>query len=558
MSVTTILDTAKQAMFAQQRAIQVAGQNIANVNTPGYSRQQPVFLPVHASMTGVLRLGVSVDQVTRAHDRFLTSQVQQAATEFAGAQTQADLLIQVEALFNELSLEEAGLSGALERLFAGFQELASNPRGIPERLVVQSQGQTVAELFHGLNAHLEEFRRNLNTTLKDELAESNRLIREIAELNGRIQQVEVDPKNHANTLRDERDRLLKTLAEKVNITSFETSDGAVTVLLGGERPLVEGNFTSELVTVVDVNDPLRLFIHIQDRQGNRTDVSDRITNGKVHALTEIRDTVLPSYIHDVDRLAAQLIGAVNNQHSQGYGLNGSTGHSFFAPREASGLAAAANSGGGTLQNVAVFDPTQLTLDDYRIDFVSNGPPPTFDIVNSTTGVTVAAGQSYTAGATLRFDGIAVTLNDNGTAPQQGDTFTISSTKGAAKNIAVASAIFNDVRNIAAAQTPDAGDNTNALALAGLQDAALIDGSTLSEFYHTLVSRVGKESQSRTNLAEHQQLLLTEVENQRESLAGVSLDEEQLDLIRFQQAFAAAANLVSIADELADIVINMAR
>jgi flagellar hook-associated protein 1 FlgK len=267
---------------------------------------------------------------------------------------------------------------------------------------------------------------------------------------------------------------------------------------------------------------------------------------------------VPSYTHDVDRLAAQLISAVNNQHSQGYGLNDSTGHAFFAPREASGLAAAANSGGGILQDVAVFDPTQLTLDDYRIDVVSNGPPPTFDIVNSTTGATVAAGQSYTAGAPIRFDGIAVTLNDNGTAPQQGDTFTISSTKGAAKNLMVAPAILNDVRHIAAAQTPDAGDNTNALALAGLQDATLVDGSTLSEFYHTLVSRVGKESQSRTNLAEHQQLLLTEIENQRESLAGVSLDEEQLDLIRFQQAFSAAANLVRIADEMADVVINMAR
>jgi flagellar hook-associated protein 1 FlgK len=558
MGVTTILDTAKQALFAQQRAIQVVGQNIANVNTPGYSRERPVFLPTRPAVSGVLKFGVSVDQVTRAFDHFIAGQVNLAATTFSSTQTQADLLSQVEAVFNDLGLEDAGLASALKRLFEDFQALASNPRGIPERTVVQTQGQAVADLFHTFDSRLEDLGRNINTTLRDELAQTNRLMHQIADLNLRVQQVETDPKRNANTLRDERDALLKALSEKVNVTSFETSDGSVTILLGGGRPLVEGVRVNELTTVSDPNDPLRPSTQMQDKQGNLIDVTSSITGGKLQGLLAVRDTFLPRFTTGLDRLAAQLVSAVNQLHSNGYGLDGSTGNLFFAPRQVSGQALADNTGGGALQSVTVFDPAQLTLDEYRITFAASGPPPTFDVMNTTTGETIAAGQTYTAGATIRFDGMAVVISDSGTAPQQGDTFTISTTRGAAKALAVDTGVLNNVKIIAAAQTPDPSDNTNALALADLGDTPLIDGITLGEFYNTLVSGVGLESQRSADLAQHQKLLLTEVENQREALSGVSLDEEQVDLIRFQQAFTAAANLIRVADEMADLVVNLIR
>jgi flagellar hook-associated protein 1 FlgK len=558
MGVETILNTGKQALFAQQKAIQVVGNNIANVNTPGYSRERPIFLPARSSYSGVAKFGVAVDQVTRAFDHFISGQVNSATTNYSGTQTQADLLDQVESLFNDLSLEDAGLADALNRLFDDFQELASSPQGIPERTIVQSRGETVANLFHNLHQGLEDLRHNINTIVQDELTQINRLTSQIATLNLRIQQVETDPKNHANTLRDERDARLKELSAKVNITSFETSHEGVAVLLAGSRPLVEGARTHDLVAATNPDDPLQLSIQIQDSQGNVTDVSASITAGKLHGLAEVRDTLLPRYTTSLNRLAAQFISSVNQLHNQGYGLDGSTGNAFFTPREVTGRALAANAGGGTLQSPTVYDPTQLTLDEYRVTFVSNGPPPTFDLVNTTTGVTQVAGQAYTSGAAIRFDGIEVAISDSGTAPQQGDTFTISTTQNAAKNIAVDPSILSDVKKIAAAQTPEPGDNTNALALADLRDASLIDGTTLGEFYNTLISDIGAESQNSSELAEHQQVLLTGIENQRESLTGVSLDEEQLDLIRFQQAYAAAATLIRVADEMTDTVINLIR
>jgi flagellar hook-associated protein FlgK len=114
--------------------------------------------------------------------------------------------------------------------------------------------------------------------------------------------------------------------------------------------------------------------------------------------------VLPRLQASLDRLAAQLTTSLNQTHSTGYGLDGTTGQDFFVARQVAGQALAANTGGGTLQSVSVFDPSQLTLDDYRLQFTSGSAQPTFDIVDATTGATVASGQNYTAGATFRFAG----------------------------------------------------------------------------------------------------------------------------------------------------------
>jgi len=556
MGVNAILDTAKQALFAQQRALQVVGQNIANVNTPGYSRQRPEFLATGPTRNGLPYYGVKVDEVTRTFDRFINGQVNTATARFSSTQTQADFLRQVETLFNDVSQAETGLAAGLERFFDTFQELANNPSGLAERTTVQTQGQTVVDQFHHLAGQLDELGHHLNTVLEDELAEVNRLTKQIAELNVSIQDLEVNPNTHANTLRDERDLALKQLSEKVSVTSFETNNGVLTVLLGGGRPLVEGNKANTLVAVSNPDDLLHPTVQVQDGQGNRFEAAANITGGKVHGLLEVRDTFLPRFVSNLDRLAAQFVGSVNELHSNGYGLDGSTGYVFFTPRQVTAQAGADNTGDGTLQ-ATVFDSTQLTLDEYSITF--DNPPTTFDVVNTTTGATLASNQTYTSGATIRFDGLAVVISDGPTAaPQQGDTFTISTTKGAASTIAVDAGILQDTNTIAAGQQPESGDNANALALANLKEASLLEGATLSEFYHALVGNVGLESQKSSTLADHQQLLLTEAENQRESLAGVSLDEEQVDLIRFQQAFSSAAQLIRIADELADEVINLVR
>ena len=552
----SILFTGRQALLAHQTALQITGQNIANANTPGYSRERAELVSEPSSLTNILRSGVNVEEVTRAYDRFITTQVTGASSNLKSTQTQSDLLGQVEALFNDLNTPEAGLSGALDALFQGLHTLAQTPQGLSERSSVLQQGEDVAEAFHQLTNGLQGLYQERNAQLGDAVTEVNHLTTQLATLNLQIQEREVDPKNHANTLRDQQDLILKQLAEKINVTSFPTDSGQLTVLLGGGRPLVEGIQSFNLATRVDRDDPQRLLVDLNDAQGNGTDVTAQIRSGHIHGVLEGRDTVLPRLQASLDRLAAQLTTSLNQTHSTGYGLDGSTGQDFFVARQVSGQALAANTGGGTLQSVSVFDPSQLTPDDYRLQFVSGGAQPTFDIVDATTGDTVASGQNYTAGATFRFAGLAVTLADDGTSPQPGDTFLLRTTHDAAKNIAVAPSLLAHPRQVAAAQSLSPGDNANALALAQLRDTLAIDGSTFGTFYHTLVTSVGAVSQQASRLAENQQTVLTDLENRREALSGVSLDEEQVNLIRFQQAYNAAANFIRIAEELGRTVLDL--
>lgn len=557
MGVTSILDTAKQALIAQQKALQVVGNNIANVNTPGYSRERPIILPAQPSLNSrVLRGGITVDQVQRIFDKFIGTQINVATANLHSSQAQDDLLSQVEALFNELGAEPGTLAGSLEELFQGFQELANNPQGIPERTILQQRGTVLVSAFHELHNGLTHLVRDMNTMLTDEVSVANSLASQIAELNAKIQQMEIDPKNPANTLRDQRDVLLKQLAEKVGITSFEGSNSQVTVLLGTGRPLVESARANTLTLVTDPNNPQIVQVRMQDPQGNVLDISSNITGGKIHGILTTRDTLLPSFKSSLDRLAAQLTSSVNQTHASGYGADGSTGTNFFVPRTVSGQALAQNTGGATLQSVSVFDPSQLTLDDYRINVTATGPPATFNIVNASTGANVATGQTYTSGAAIRFGGIEVVLANGTGAPVNGDVFLINGTRDAANTIALDSAILNDVQNIAAGATPLPGDNANALALSQLRDATSIEGTTFGAFYGGLVSGIGLEKHNASILTEQRQLVVTEVENRRASLSGVSLEEEQLDLIRFQQAFNAAAQFVRIADEMARTILSL--
>ena len=558
MGVTSILDTAKQALLAQQAALHIVGQNVANVNTPGYTRERAVMVSTEpSSFIGALRGGVSVDRIERLFDQFITAQRNVATANFQSAREQADQLGRAEILVNDLGLEENSFSDNLERFFQAFQDLASNPQGIPERTEVQQQGSHIVAAFHDLHTGFQDLKRDLNNALKDELSEINSLARDIANLNVQIQSTEANPKNPAASLRDQRDESLRQLSEKVAVTAFD-SNGDFTVLLGSGRPLIEGERFNRLISIDDPDDPQNVLVRMQDPQGNVSDVSNAIIGGKIRGLLNVKDTLLPGFVASLDRLAAQLTTSVNQLHSNGYGLDGSTGNNFFAARQASGQSASGNTGGGTLQSVAVFDPTQMTLDDYELQFAANGPPPTFDIVNTTTGSTIATAQPYTSGASIRFAGLEVVVTDGSSTPQAGDIFSISSTKNAAQSIAVDPVTQKTPEKIAAAATPEAGDNTNALSLAALRDAQVISGNTFGEAYSALVSSVGTEKQSSASLAEQRELVVTEIENRREAVSGVSLDEEQIDLIRFQQAFAAAANFIRVADEMADIIVNLVR
>ena len=453
-----ILNVASRALLVQQRAIDITGHNIANVNTPGYTRQRVnmetgVPIPFGSGMIGS---GVRATEIQRIHDRFLGMQINIENQNLSKWEARKGALERSEIIFNESS--GYGLNQAMSEYWGAWQDLANNPAGHTERMGLLATGETLAGTLNGLYAELEQLQKDLDTNIAGTVDQINLITEQIADLNQKVSQAEVSGQN-ANDYRDQRELLLNELSSMIDVNSFEDGEGKVTVLTGGGRPLVQSNASWDLSTQMNAG-----FHDVvwTDRDGNTVDITQDISGGKLKGWLEARDTTIPDYMTRLDTLAGEMIAQVNAVHQGGFALDGSTGRDFFSGSSAS-------------------------------------------------------------------------------------------------DIAVNTAIVNDVDLIAASGTLGGvpGDNSNAIAVADLQNTLTVGGTaTFDDYYNALVSDVGRGVQTATYNFEHQADMMTHMENYRESISGVSLDEEMVNLVKYEHAYQAAAKLVTAMDELLNTVINM--
>lgn len=459
-NVFGILNTGRTALLTQQKAIDVTGHNIANVNTDGYSRQR-VNMETnepYSSQPGQTGTGVRAAEIQRIYDRFLGAQINNENQNLGNWETQKGVLERVEIIFDESS--GYGLNQAMSEFWNAWQDLANNPSDYAGRAALLAKSETMTATFNNIYSNLEQIQTDIDTSIMGTVKEINSIAERIAGLNQKIALTEVGGQN-ANDYRDSRDLLLKELSLKINIDSFENSDGKVTVLVAGGRPLVENISSWNLSTQPDVDSDFQ-DIAWTDSDGNLVDITDSISGGKLKGWIEARDVTIPDYLSKLDNLAEGIITEVNDLHKAGLGLN----------------------------DVSV------------------------------------AGRNFFAGTT-------------------------------ATNMAVD---VDDVNNIAAAGSLDGlpGGNSNAIEIANLQNALKMnsDTATFDDYYNSLVSDVGSGVQKATVNFDHQSSMVTHLDNYRESVSGVSLDEEMVNLIKFQHGYNAAARLISVADELLDRVISM--
>jgi flagellar hook-associated protein FlgK len=219
---------------------------------------------------------------------------------------------------------------------------------------------------------------------------------------------------------------------------------------------------------------------------------------------------------------------------------------------------------GTLD---AYDPSEVTGDRYDVQFTDNGGTLEVSIINRSTLEVVVPAQAYVSGDSYDFQGLRVTITDSGAGPQAGDSYVLEANKGLAANLAVNSDLTDDQRKIAAAKPEGAepfavGDNRNALAIADLRfetTTILARTGTLSDIFEFgLVSEAGSDAAEANTLYEYSQALYQQIENMRDSVAGVSLDEEMTNIIKFQHAYSAAARLISLADELLQTILDTRR
>jgi flagellar hook-associated protein 1 FlgK len=587
-----VLNIAATALNAQQNGISVTAHNIANVNTEGYTRQRPVLDARQPELYGglVMGRGVEVDTVAQYSDKLIENRLNQEKSNMSSASEMEKYMQVLEGLFNENS--DTSISTMLTDFWNGWYDISNNPTGASERILLYEQSSLITEQFNTLASDLTQIETDLTNAVNTGLETINDLTNQIAQLNDQV--VGMEASGTANDFRDKRNALVSQLNEYLDIKSFEQSNGSLTIVSAKGSTLVQGNSNYEL----EMNGERVVW---ENSGGSDVDITDYISNGKLGGWLDTRDEVVAKYQLDLDALAKEFIWSVNQQHSQGVGLTGFSSVTGTYEVTDPDLAIASS-----LPYQDKVDDSDKTFNIWLFD--TNGDP--YDSDSGTAGlqgnpitITVTAGMTTNELVTAinNETGVQAVFDNNSNKLSIGIDTTAIPTLGSlafsnddsnvlaafgintfftgsdAAGMGVNDAIALDKNNIAAAQVSSdgslaSGNNANALAITDLQNTSLnisqwtcdringnIEGSftsTIEGYYHSMVGSIGIASASVSRNRSFSELMVNEVSNIRDSISAVSLDEEMTNLIAYQHAYAAAAKLISVSDEMLNTLLEV--
>jgi flagellar hook-associated protein 1 len=330
MAINRLVDIGKSAMFTAQQAISVTGHNVANVNTPGFSRQQVTLAenrPENGS-PGQIGTGVHAESIRRAFDSFVEEQLLASRERLGEFTASSNALARLEPLFGDANNQ--GIGVGLNEFFSALQDVSTNPSDLSARTVFLSKATALAGQFNQASAALTDAQQSIDQQVGQTITDVNQLTSQIAALNTKIASAESSGQ-HANDLRDERGVALANLGELIEISSIEDATGQLTVFAGRGQVLVDKERTYQLVGVPDLSNNGRLNVHYDAGAGPTTNLTSVIQSGRLKGLLDVRDQTISSLRTSLDALASELVTQVNQQHRLGFGLDGSTGQDFFAP-----------------------------------------------------------------------------------------------------------------------------------------------------------------------------------------------------------------------------------
>lgn len=672
VGLSSLLDIARSALTTSQQSMAVTGHNVANVNTPGYSRQEAVLaerIPL-SGQPGMVGTGVQATTIRRQVDQFINQQLTDSRQDLGRLNVTRDELFRLQ---DALGMSgDQGIGARLDDLFRGLQDVATSPGELTTRSVLLANAAQLASAFNGASTTLAATRQSLDLQVLQTVTDINSLTSQIAELNGKIVSAE-DSGQNANDLRDQRDLALNELAQRIDVTTLETATGGLSVFTSRGQILVESISSHRLAAVPSTQNDNLLDVGYDFGGSRVVSIGQQITNGSLRSLLDLRDTTIPDLQAQFDRLAATLSNAVNEIHRQGFGLDGSTGQDFFSPLSVTAKPDIDNQGTGTIGSGAITASSLQTFHDYEIRFssataysivdatsgstirgnytgtvitapTSNSPVNIVTGTNDTLAVTVdgvssgtitlagaaSPGQAYSSGtalaqeietkinadATLQaagrtvsvsydtttsrfiitsnattsasavnvtggtartalglssgtstgatgtftdpttfiFDGISVTVSDT---PAANDVFHVNAYAGTSSNLAVA---ITDPAAVAASstQTGVPGNNDILLQLVGIQNGSFssLGNRTLQETYRNVAANVGVFAQTADRDLSAQEILRDQIETFRSQVSGVSIDEELVNMIKFQRGFEAASKLIKITDEMMATLLSL--
>jgi len=624
-----IINIGLSGLLATQRALDVTSNNIANVNTPGYSRQVANFTARLGTNTGVgyLGSGSRISSIERMYDSIQAEQLRVSTTGYSRFNTLNNLSSRID-LF--LADTDTGLNAGLQSFFNSMQDLTNDPSSIPTRQAVIGGAEALAARFQSLDGRLSGLETEVNNRLTLAVEDINRLASSIAAVNEKISQTNGDG-NSPNDLLDERDRLILQLSAQVSVTTSIQDDGTTSVFIGSGQSLVLGGDVRQLGVSGSEFDRTRLVISYLGTAGN-TALDTSSTGGNLGGLLEFRSRILDPARQSLGQTAIAFASSMNRQNAAGMDLRGNLGTDLFSIAPPTVLPSSSNTGSGSV-TASISDLGALTGVDYVLEFDGSA----YSLTRADTGSSVTLTGSGTVGDPLLGDGLSIVT---GGAPAAGDRQLVRSGYGVAgtiqsvvtdpQAIALAAPTRSSASlgntgnaNVSAASVVDAsdpallnvavieftgpatysvngvgsfaytdgsaivingssvtisgtpavgdqftvepnygasGDNANGLLLANIQSVGILEGGaiSISENYTRLVSGIGATTfQIQSNL-DAQGVVLKNAEDAVLSTSAVNLDEEAANLIRFQQAYQAAAQVISVASTLFDTLLNATR
>lgn len=663
---SSILGIGVRALNAAQVGLSTAQHNVANVNTPGFHRQQAVQSNSIPQFTGAgfLGQGAQVDTVVRLYSQFLEKQVLQAETQASYFDT---YFAQVKQIDSMLADPNSGLSPALQGFFSGVQEVAAYPESIPARQSMLSSAEALKSRFQSLAGRLSEMRQGVNSQLTSSVAEINSYAQRIGDLNEKIAlaQASARPTQPANDLLDQREQLIADLNQRVNVTVLQQTDGSLNLFVGNGQPLVVGQTVFQLDTIQSPEDPDDLVVGYKTGKTTYPLNPNDLTGGSLGALLKFRQESVEASQNALGRVAVGLTLTFNAQHRLGMDLNNDLGGDFFRLAATSPSVKPNSNNTGSATMSASYDPklvSKLTASSYRLTYVLPTDSYTVTELATNTSTSVPASAVATAVPGLK-------LAVSGT-PDDGDSFLVLPTRYGSRDLEVQ---INDPSKVAAAapirtkinaenlgtgkispgvvidttnpafttkpraltppilvdftsptkyslydntdpaapvlleaginydptkeneifptpggldygyrvsikgapvtadkftidyNTDGVSDNRNALLLAQLQTKNTIvpnaSGQATADYqsaYSQLVSQVGNKTRQIEVAAKAQTSLVSQTKQEQQALSGVNLDEEAANLMRYQQAYQAAAKTIQISDTLFQTLMELGK
>jgi len=443
------MSIAGEALQSAQGALNVTANNIANSDTPGYTREVVNLTESPTVHQGTLQMGtgVSLQGFTSVRNEVLQLQIDNQTQQANSSLAQSNALQQIETAFPS----SGGIGADMTAFFDSLSQLSTNPSSTSLRASVLSNASNLVSDFHAASASISQLQTGLDETVPKSTTEINQLSTQIANLNAQISSAGMAGQD-SGPLVDQRDQLVSELSQITNVQTTSTPNG-VTLTTGNGTPLVVGNQSFSLTSATG-SDGLQHVLQ------NGQDITSSLTGGSLGGTLQVRDSELPALQTKLDTLASQFSSAVNSANKAGFDLNGVAGQAVFS----------------------------------------------------------------TAG-----------------------------TSGAAASIQLA---LTSASQIAASSDGTAGSGGNLANLLAVQTTALPSGMTPVGAYSDLVYTVGNAaSQSQTTNAAAN-AALGQLQSQQASLSGVSVDQETTNMIQYQQAYQAAAKVVSTVDSLYQILITM--